>query len=76
MDIDLYTECDAYFELSVGQRNHGPFYDVPSAVRVGKPSAEGLRYLNSRHDPALTSNPDCRSTDSTLIVQTNKEVQA
>lgn len=76
MGIDLYIECDAYFELSVGQRNHGPFYDALSEIQVGEPSAEGLRYLNSRHDPALKLNPDCRWTDSTVIVGMNKEVQA
>ena len=73
---DLYMECDAYFELTKGQRNHGPFYDALSAVRVGKPTARDIRYLNSRHDRTLKSDAGGRWTDSTVIVGTNKEVDA
>jgi len=61
---DLYMECDAYFELTKGQRNHGPFYDALSAVRVGKPTASDTRYLNSRHDRTLKSDAGGRWTDS------------
>ena len=57
---DLCMECDAYFELTEGQRNHGPFHDALSAVPVGKPTASDIRNLNSRHDRTLKSDADGR----------------
>ena len=72
----IYMECDAYFELTKRQRNHGPFCDALSAVRVGKPTASDIRYLDSRHDRTLKSDAGGRWADSTVIVGTNKEVHA
>jgi len=75
-DTDLYMECDAYFKLTKCQRNHGPFYDALSAVRVGNPTASGIRYLNSTYDWSLKSDAGGRWTDSTFMVGTNKKVHA
>jgi len=69
-------ECDVYFELTKGQRNHGPLYEALSAVRAGKPTPSDILHLNSRHDRTWKSDAGSRCTDSTVIVGTNKEVNA
>lgn len=45
---DYHLEHDEHIELSIGQRNFGPFYENLSRLRVGKSTQDDVGLINSR----------------------------
>lgn len=45
---DYYMDCDAFFELSIGQQNFGLFYSFLSRLRLGKSAQEDINMINQR----------------------------
>ena len=70
---DYYLDCDKCFELTIGQRNFGPFYDILSRVRVGATTQEDITTLNTRvadpYGPVAAKSFE----DAVVVVGTNRE---
>lgn len=69
---DYYTDCDAFFELSFGQRNFGAFYNMLSRLRVGSSTKEEIDLLNRRvlHPPGQVMQTEF--DEALLVVGTNR----
>jgi len=73
---DYFLDCDKFFELTIGQRKFGPFYDVPSRLRVGATTQEDINPLNTRvldpYGPAVGKSIQ----DAAVVVGTNREAKS
>jgi len=70
---DYYLDCDKFYELKIGQRNFGPFYDTLSRLRVGATTQEDVTTLNTRvvdpYGPVAAKSFE----DAVVVVGTNRE---
>lgn len=70
---DYYMECDAFYELSIGQRKFGAFYKVLSRIRVGKSTQQDVDLLNRRALHPQGHAFERQFDDALLVVGTNRE---
>lgn len=70
---DYYLEHDQFFELSIGQRNFGPFYDILSRLRVGQSRQDDDDLLNNRVLQPREQVSQDAFKEALLVVGTSRE---